>query len=218
MNTVIRQHLNIARDRMKHQTNKRQTEHEFAVGDLIYMKLQPYVQASVMPRANQKLSFKYFGPFPVLEWVGLVACILQLPPNSAIHPIVHVSQLRLASGFKGSVSTDLPSDMLQYRIPLQVLGSWMITRGGNQVTQVKLSWSRLTDDLTTWEDYSLLKQIFPDVPTWGQAVFQGEGNVSTEQEPDVPVDGPRRSIWPKKPNVRILGPEWEVGVRVTCGV
>jgi hypothetical protein len=76
MNTVIRQHLNIARDRMKHQTNKRQTEHEFAVGDLIYMKLQPYVQASVMPRANQKLSFKYFGPFSVLEWVGSVACIL----------------------------------------------------------------------------------------------------------------------------------------------
>jgi hypothetical protein len=48
---------------MKHQEDKRRSNREFQVGDLVYMKLQPYAQSSVAQRANQKLAFKYFGPY-----------------------------------------------------------------------------------------------------------------------------------------------------------
>jgi hypothetical protein len=92
---------------MKHQADKNRSEREFSVGGMVYMKLQPYVQSTVMSRANQKLSFKYFGPFCVLERVGAVAYRLQLPENCQIHPVVHVSQPKLAYGFKGVVSSDL---------------------------------------------------------------------------------------------------------------
>lgn len=47
---------------MKQQADKGRIEREFSVGDLVYVKLQPYVQTSVATRANHKLSFKYFGP------------------------------------------------------------------------------------------------------------------------------------------------------------
>jgi hypothetical protein len=40
---------------MKKKADKKWPEHSFSVGNLVYMKLQPYVQTSVVHRANQKL-------------------------------------------------------------------------------------------------------------------------------------------------------------------
>jgi hypothetical protein len=76
------------------------------------MKLQPYVQSSVLSRANLKLGFKYFGPFKVIARVGSVAYRLDLLAMSLTHPVVHVSQLRLATGFKCQVCSTRPSDAL----------------------------------------------------------------------------------------------------------
>jgi hypothetical protein len=44
-----------------------------------------------MVRANQKLSFKYFGLFRVLDRFGSVA-------TSSIHPVIQASQLRRSGG------------------------------------------------------------------------------------------------------------------------
>jgi hypothetical protein len=42
---------------------------------------------------------------------------------------------------------------------------------------VLIRWSELPNELASWEDYEALKQKFPSVYAWGQAVFEGEGNV-----------------------------------------
>jgi hypothetical protein len=87
-------------------------------------------------KANQKLSYKYFGPFEVLEHICTIAYKLCLLDHSAIHPVIHVSQLKLATGFKGVASATLSFDSLQYRIPLKILGRRMVTRGNAQTPQV----------------------------------------------------------------------------------
>jgi hypothetical protein len=119
MNQLIHQHLVRAQSRMKSQADKKRSESLFSIGNMVYMKLHPYVQFTVMSRANQKLSFKYFGPFYVLEKVEVVAYRLQLPENCQIHHVIHVSQLKLATGFKGVVHSDLSLSPLHHRIPVQ---------------------------------------------------------------------------------------------------
>lgn len=69
----VPQHLLRAQQRMKHQDDKCRSEHTFAVGDSVYLKLQPYIQSSLAPRAHQKLSFKYFGPFKIIGKIGSMA-------------------------------------------------------------------------------------------------------------------------------------------------
>ena len=76
---------------MKTQADKHRSELVFKVGDSFFLKLQPYLQTSVAPRANHKLAFNFYGPFEVLERVGEVAYHLALPVSSRVHPVFHVS-------------------------------------------------------------------------------------------------------------------------------
>lgn len=46
MHKLVQQHLLRAQDRMKKQADKIRYERQFAVGDLVYLKLQPYIQSN----------------------------------------------------------------------------------------------------------------------------------------------------------------------------
>jgi hypothetical protein len=218
MSRVVHQHLLRARNRMKQQDDKTRSDREFAEGDYVYLKLQPYIQSSISPRSNHKLQFKYFGPFQILQRIGKVAYKLDLPSSAAIHPVIHVSQLKRAITSKHQVSTTLSSTVAHLQIPTKVLATRTITRGGSLVEQVQVQWSGFDDALATWEDAAALHQQFPRAPAWGQAASQGGEDVSIQPDREhrdystaadtpplgAPVLGRRR----KKPNIRYTGPEW----------
>lgn len=144
---------------MKKQADQHRSERSFSVGDLVYLKLQPYVQTSLAPRSHQKLAFRVFGPFRITARIGIVAYRLELPAHSSIHRVFHVSQLKKAAGTSHQVITSLPTDFAIHLAPEKILQTRSVAQGTN-ISQVLVKWNNLPSDLATWEDYEALRQEF----------------------------------------------------------
>jgi hypothetical protein len=144
---------------MKAQADKHRQERTFAVGDWVYMKLQPYAQMSIHRRSNHKLSYRFFGPFLVLQRVGKVAYKLQLPESSKIHPVVHVSQLKKAIPLGAQVSSDGELNVistLSTLVHAQVLDTCLHKVGNKAVQYGLVQWDHL---LKTWATSENMKTI-----------------------------------------------------------
>ena len=151
---------------MKTQADKGRSEREFSVGTMVYLKLQPYIQTSVAQRSNQKLAFRFFGPFKILQRIGKVAYKLDLPADCRIHPVVHVSQLKLHIQSPDLVNTDLSSlstELSSDLSPVAVLDHRLVSKGSTTSSQVLVRWSSSHPTLTTWESAHEMIQRFPDV-------------------------------------------------------
>jgi hypothetical protein len=61
--SLIQQHLHRASARMKQHADKGRTERNFQVGDKVFLKLQPYIQSSLAPRANKNWHASILGLF-----------------------------------------------------------------------------------------------------------------------------------------------------------
>ena len=72
------------------------------------VKLQPYRQNSLAQRLNHKLCRRYYGSFYVTKKIGVVAYHLDIPVNSQVHLVFHVSQL------KPFVGSSVPSKIVEF--------------------------------------------------------------------------------------------------------
>nr|KYP61074.1 hypothetical protein KK1_023498 [Cajanus cajan] len=93
---------------MKQQKDKQRMDITFAVGEWVLLRLQPYRQRSLARSLSQKLAKRFYGPFRVSSRVGTVAYKLDLPSDSKIHPVFHVSLLRRFHGDPEAQSIPLP--------------------------------------------------------------------------------------------------------------
>nr|KYP34631.1 hypothetical protein KK1_044394 [Cajanus cajan] len=132
---------------------------------LVLVKLQPYRQLSLALRKNQKLGMRYFGPFPIIEKIGMVAYTLKLLDIARIHPIFHVSVLKL---FKGDYATSyIPLPLLNIEEgpilqPIAILQYHTILRGTKAIKQVLVKWEGLQDHEATWEDIIVMEESYPN--------------------------------------------------------
>ena len=159
------------------------TDQQFSVEDSVLLRLQPYTQSSVTNRPFPKLSYKFFGPYTVLEKIGAVAYRLQLPDDSSIHPVFHISQLKAFHPDYTPVYTTLPTltDLeATEALPEKILERRLVKKGNNAVPQVLITWTGLPKEPATWEDCHVVKKHFPAAPAWGQAETSAGGDVTAQ--------------------------------------
>jgi hypothetical protein len=73
MLTQLKENLSHAQARMKKYADLKRTERKLDIGDMVYIKMQPYRMAAFGIRQSIKLTSKFYGPFRVLEQIGKLA-------------------------------------------------------------------------------------------------------------------------------------------------
>lgn len=109
----LKDNLIQSQNRIKKYADKQRSEREFEIGDLVYLRMQPYRVTAFGLRHSLKLTTKYYGSFIVMQKIGKAAYKLQLPEGEGIHLVFHVSQLK---------STSAPM-----RFPVQIFQWWATT-------------------------------------------------------------------------------------------
>ncbi|GJS46028.1 putative mitochondrial protein [Tanacetum coccineum] len=121
-------------------------------------------QVTIRQGQQNKLSSKYYGPFMIVEKVGAMAYKLDLPDNSQVYHVFHVSQLKLCKGSSnkmGMLPHGGPNGLIVVE-PIAILDR-MMTKVNNKVAvYVLVKWSHHTDEDATWELYSDLLYRFSD--------------------------------------------------------
>lgn len=164
ISSSIRDHLAKAQQRMKYFADQRRTERTFAVGDWVFLKLQPYRQQSIAIRKCLKLSAKFYGPFQVEAKVGPVAYRLKLPAGARIHPVFHVSLLKKKLGPLQPIAATLPEPDDNDQCPLlpeRIMRRRVIMRNGQTVIQYLIKWYQLNEEEASWEDRDFIQAQFP---------------------------------------------------------
>lgn len=160
---LLKFHLNRAQHRMTQHANNKCSDRQFAVGDYVYLKLQPYKQSSLKKHHLHKLLPKYFGPYEITAKVGSVAYQLGLPAEAAIHNTFHVSQLKYCPNPAAITANDIPkASLLMKGTPEEILERKMVKHGNTHATKVLVKWKNKPSDQASWEFYHQLLHQFPD--------------------------------------------------------
>ncbi|WVZ83700.1 LOW QUALITY PROTEIN: hypothetical protein U9M48_030821 [Paspalum notatum var. saurae] len=159
---VIKDNLQKAQNRIKHQADKNRQERQFAVGDMVYLKIQPYRHTSLSSHRSLKLHSKYYGPFE--SWNRLVELLTRSYCLKVAHYMTFFIQLKKHLGPKAVPSADLPLIDSKGTIkvaPAALLDHRLIPRNNEPVVQWLIQWLNLPPSEATWEDASCIRKVFP---------------------------------------------------------
>ena len=164
---------------MVNQANRHRKNVEFEVGDRVWLRLQPYRQFSVGKPLSAKFGRRFYGPYKITKWIGKVAYRLQLPTDSRIHDVFHISLLKPFVEQSSLVVSPLPlvssSRGQPLDTPLHASDQRMVLVNGVPREQWLVHWASDVSASPSWEPVESLLQNFPNLHLGGKVVHVGEG-------------------------------------------
>lgn len=123
---------------------------------------------------HSKLAKKFYGPFEIIEKIGLVAYKLHLTEGVHIHHVFHCSLLK---PFHGAPDKDTQLPLLETVVdnhplvtPLAIVDSKLVLGSSSPKWEVLVQWDGLSPDDRSWEDgdelcakFHLEEKVFPKV-------------------------------------------------------
>lgn len=154
---------------MKSLADSKHRELHFSKGDWVWLRLHQRQIPSLAPGLNIKLCPCFFGPYKVISKVGSVAYHLEMPEQSGVHNVFHVSTLKPFHGIPpGHVSILPPLHHEQVQLQLANVLRARLNRG---VWELLVQWKMdsMNEPVETWmksdfhkefSDYQLADELF----------------------------------------------------------
>ena len=127
---------------------------------MVYLMLQPYRQSTLRKSGSEKLKPRYYGPFRIIRRVGEMAYELELPTDSRVHYVFHVSRLKKALGQHFVPSTVLPSlddEGKLVLVPECIIDSRERQLRRRTIREYLVKWRDLPKEDATWEGEDILQ-------------------------------------------------------------
>ncbi|KAK5771447.1 hypothetical protein PVK06_047651 [Gossypium arboreum] len=141
---LIRGRLKEASDRQKSYADLKRKEIEFAVGDMVFLKVSPWKKILRFGKKG-KLSPRFIGPYRIVKRVGPVAYQLELPPE------LHLAEI------------EVQSDLTFEEEPVQILDRDVKMLRRKSVPLVKVLWRNHGKEKATWETEEVMRQQYPQL-------------------------------------------------------
>lgn len=150
---LLKFHIQREHWRMESLAEKHRSERSFEVRDQVYLKLQPYKQVSITVRPYNKLSAKYYGSYPIVAKVGVVAYKLLLPVDSLIYHTFYTFQLKRCHEVTPVINHPHVFHLSNpyYPLPEDVLERRMMRRGNEVVAQALIKQTDIDANQVTWK-------------------------------------------------------------------
>jgi hypothetical protein len=141
--------LQAAQDRQKRYADTKRAPLTLSVGQSVLLSSK---HIKIATTGTPKLLPRYLGPFKVVRLIGTVAVKLEIPANWKLHPVFHVSLLKLWDGPITTEPLAVEVDGLpEYKIET-VLSHRLQSRGrGRPVTMYLIKWEGFGDEANSWE-------------------------------------------------------------------
>ena len=164
---LIRRRMKATQDRQKSYADKRRSDLEFDVGDMVFVKVSP-LRYVVRFGSVGKLAPRFVGPFPIKERIRQMAYRVELPERlSGVHDVFHVSHLRKCLHETAEVvepsllrEVEIERDATIRRAPTCILGSEIKKLRNREVRLVKVQWGD-DESNATWETKAKMRSLYP---------------------------------------------------------
>jgi hypothetical protein len=156
----LKDNLQTTQNKQKLYADRHRVEHTFKVGDLVFLRLQPYRQSSLKKSGEEKIKPHFYGPYKVVQRAGKVVYELEFPKGSKIHNVFHVSCLKKALGKHVTTSVELPpldEEGKLVLVPEEVLEVRERRLRNTVIREYLIRWWDLPTEDSMWESNKILQ-------------------------------------------------------------